>query len=59
MATGAGPMANSERQPDAYAYANVKRVCDVLSCCLSLPLLCPLFLVLALMIKLDSNGPVF
>ncbi len=36
-----------------------KRLFDVVASCLLLLLLCPLFLILAIAIKLDSKGPVF
>lgn len=39
--------------------AFTKRAFDILLSCVALVLLSPLFVVLALLIKLDSNGPVF
>jgi lipopolysaccharide/colanic/teichoic acid biosynthesis glycosyltransferase len=40
-------------------FAVVKRVMDVAGSMLALILLCPVFLLLALLIKLNSHGPVF
>lgn len=37
----------------------VKRTIDLLACCLLLPVLIPLFLLLGILIRLDSPGPVF
>ncbi|KRB82871.1 sugar transferase [Sphingomonas sp. Root710] len=41
------------------AWRKAKRVIDLLSAILILPLLCPLFLIVGLWIKLDSPGPIF
>ena len=43
-----------------YAYRIVKRIFDVIASAIALVLLSPLFLVLAIFIKIDDpNGPVF
>lgn len=41
------------------AYTGLKRVIDLVSSILLIPLLAPLCLVVAILIKLDSRGPVF
>ncbi|MDE7412230.1 MAG: sugar transferase [Muribaculaceae bacterium] len=38
---------------------NIKRLCDVMLSILVLIILSPFFIIIALMIKIDSNGPVF
>ena len=40
-------------------YINIKRLLDIISSIVGLIILSPLFLVLAIVIKLDSKGPVF
>ncbi len=45
------------RENKRYYYA--KRLLDIILVILALPLLCPLFLLIALFIKLDSAGPIF
>lgn len=37
----------------------LKRLLDIISSCVVLLLLCPIFLVIAIIIKIDSYGPVF
>lgn len=44
---------------DRYRFASLKRVCDVLFSAMVLLMLAPLFLVLAILIKWESAGPVF
>ena len=41
------------------SYGNLKRLVDVCVSLLAFPMLLPLFLVVAVTIKLDSNGPIF
>lgn len=41
------------------AYRKVKRVADVIGCVIAVPFLIPIMLVIALVIRLDSAGPVF
>jgi lipopolysaccharide/colanic/teichoic acid biosynthesis glycosyltransferase len=40
-------------------YGKVKRAADFLAAAAALPLLAPLFILIAIAIRLDSNGPVF
>lgn len=40
------------------AYTNIKRLIDVVAALIMLPLLLPVFLLLALLIKIDSEGPI-
>lgn len=40
-------------------YLRVKRVCDVLFTLLIMPLLCPVVVIVGLLIRLDSAGPLF
>lgn len=41
------------------SYSAIKRVIDIISSLLFLPILIPLFLFVAILVKLDSRGPVF
>src|SRR5215211_7073849 len=47
------------RQPTMHAYAWAKRAIDLLVCLLSAPLILPLIAFIAVIVKLDSPGPVF
>jgi lipopolysaccharide/colanic/teichoic acid biosynthesis glycosyltransferase len=47
------------RQPTMRAYVWAKRTIDLLVCLLSAPLILPLIAIVAVIIKLDSPGPVF
>ncbi|PLR91233.1 sugar transferase [Bacillus sp. T33-2] len=40
-------------------YPKIKRIIDAVTACITLILIWPLFLILAILIKLDSPGPVF
>lgn len=44
---------------DRFRFATLKRVCDVIFSLMALIMLAPLFLVLAILIKWESAGPVF
>lgn len=44
---------------DRFRFATLKRVCDVIFSVMALLMLAPLFLVLAILIKWESAGPVF
>lgn len=44
---------------DRYRFASLKRICDVIFSTMALLMLAPLFLVLAILIKWESAGPVF
>lgn len=44
---------------DRFRFASLKRICDVMFSAAALIMLAPLFLVLAIMIKWESAGPVF
>jgi lipopolysaccharide/colanic/teichoic acid biosynthesis glycosyltransferase len=50
---------SSNRRPMVHAYAWGKRAMDLLACLLSAPLILPLVAIGAVLIKLDSPGPVF
>ncbi|MCL2856658.1 MAG: sugar transferase [Oscillospiraceae bacterium] len=51
--------ATATKQSNRFAYHFAKRVMDILCSAIALVLLSPLFLLVAIMIKLDSKGPVF
>lgn len=53
------PLLNISSANISASTANVKRLCDVVVSALALILLAPLFAVIALVIRLDSPGPVF
>lgn len=48
-----------KRSEPAVSYRIVKRIMDVILCLVASVILLPFILVIALIIKLDSNGPVF
>lgn len=56
---GALPMIRLFREPLSNAARITKRIFDILIAALALALLSPLWLIVALLIKLDSSGPVF
>jgi exopolysaccharide biosynthesis polyprenyl glycosylphosphotransferase len=56
---GALPMITLFREPLSGAAQLVKRASDLLIAALSLALLAPLWVAIAILIKLDSRGPVF
>ena len=56
---GALPMITLFREPLSDAARLVKRAADVLVSALALTLLAPVWLVISLLIRLDSRGPVF
>jgi exopolysaccharide biosynthesis polyprenyl glycosylphosphotransferase len=56
---GALPMIRLFREPLSGGARVVKRASDIIIASLSLALLSPLWLVIALVIKLDSRGPIF
>ncbi len=56
---GALPMIRLFREPLSNASRIIKRASDIIIAALALALLSPVWLVVALLIKLDSRGPVF
>jgi exopolysaccharide biosynthesis polyprenyl glycosylphosphotransferase len=56
---GALPMIRLFREPLSNAARIIKRASDIIIAALALALLAPVWLVVALLIKLDSRGPVF
>jgi exopolysaccharide biosynthesis polyprenyl glycosylphosphotransferase len=56
---GALPMIRLFREPLSNASRLLKRASDILIASIALALLSPLWLVIALLIKVDSHGPVF
>lgn len=56
---GALPMIRLFREPLSNAARLVKRASDIVIALLALMLLLPMWLIIALLIKLDSRGPVF
>ncbi len=56
---GALPMIRLFREPLSDFARGIKRVSDIVIAVLALSVLSPLWLVIALLIKLDSKGPVF
>lgn len=44
---------------DKISYLFIKRVIDILASILGLILLSPIFLIISILIKLDSKGPIF
>jgi len=51
--------AKTRRSMSKYAPNIIKRSCDILGSLLLLIILCPLFILIAILIKLDSPGPIF
>jgi len=56
---GALPMIRLFREPLSNAARIIKRASDIIIAALALALLSPVWLIVALLIKLDSRGPVF
>ena len=56
---GALPMIRLFREPLSSAARIVKRASDIIIAAVALTLLAPLWLIIALVIKMDSRGPVF
>ncbi|HEY5531858.1 MAG TPA: sugar transferase, partial [Candidatus Anoxymicrobiaceae bacterium] len=54
-----GPVANSDIRNDRFVSLSMKRLFDVLVSIIALVILAIPFLVVAIVIKLDSKGPVF
>lgn len=57
--TGGTPMVTHFTGPSNQAQLAIKRIIDLLGANVGLVLLSPLFLIVAIAIKLDSSGPVF
>src|SRR5256885_8157770 len=56
---GALPMIRLFREPLSSAARIVKRASDIIISLIALAILSPLWLIVALVIKLDSRGPIF
>ena len=50
---------HNEHDNDKAVYNTLKRIVDLICSCLALVLFLPIFLIIAIAIKIDSKGPVF